>query len=157
MVELVYSVENLVNAGIVCVSLLVLFVIFQHLNISIARSGEAPIRWSWIPFLGFALEMGNRPIELLQESGALIGEIFGLVVAGNRMFIINDPHSYNAVLKPIKELSFVEFHHAVLTNFFGVDMKLFDSGKINEGITRKGFSQHLLRYVCFPHVSLFIH
>eukprot|EP01034_Spumella_vulgaris_P029595 gene29595-36670_t len=48
--------------------------------------------------------MGSRPIELLQESGAMIGDIFGLVVAGNRMFIINDPHSYNVIIKPVKEL-----------------------------------------------------
>ncbi len=117
-----------------------------HANLSIQRKGEPPMRWSWIPVLGYALEMGMRPMELLKESGVQFGEIFGMVVAGNRMFFINDPHCTSLILKPTKDLSFEEFHHSIMINFFGSDKKTMNAHVLNEDLMRKWYSQYLLRY-----------
>ena len=97
-----------------------------HLHLSRRRKHEAPVRWSWLPWLGYALEMGQRPLELLCESAAQCGEIFGLVVAGNRLFIITDPHSHHLIFTKNKDLSWEEFHNTVSTNFFGADPKVLD-------------------------------
>lgn len=132
---------------IVC-SLLVLFCF--HVSMSWQYKGEAQIRWSWLPYLGFALEMGSRPVELLKESGNMFGEIFGLIVAGNRMFFINDPHSASIILKPTKDLSFEEFHHSILVNFFGANQNTVSSHLLNEDLMRKWYSQYLLRYLVCP-------
>ena len=94
-------------------------VVLYHAHLSRRRKGEPPVRWSWLPVLGYALEMGNRPLELLSECADKFGEIFGMVVAGNRMFIISDPHSYHLVFTKNKDLSWEEFHRSVSVNFFG--------------------------------------
>ncbi len=120
-------------------------VVYYHVSLSIQRKGEAPVRWSWLPLLGFAIEMGSRPIELLQESGDMLGEIFGLVVAGNRMIFINDCHSNNVILKPSKDFSWEEFHHSIIINFFGASKKTVNAHLLNEDLMRKWFSQYLLR------------
>mmetsp|Transcript_13490 Transcript_13490/g.22572 ORF Transcript_13490/g.22572 Transcript_13490/m.22572 type:complete len:530 (-) Transcript_13490:396-1985(-) len=90
-----------------------------HLNLSIRREGEPSVIWSWLPVLGGALELGSRPLEYLNECAKQGEGIFGMVIAGNRMFIITDPHSSGIVLRPTKALSWVEFHNTVLINFFG--------------------------------------
>ena len=120
-------------------------VICYHLNLSIQRKGEAPVRWSWIPFLGFALEMGKRPVDLLQECSRMYGEVFGMVVAGNRMFIISDCHSYHVLLRPIRALSVEEFHNSIMMNFFGNQASTISSHMLNEDLMRKWYSQYLLR------------
>jgi hypothetical protein len=76
-----------------------------------------------------------------------MGEVFGIVVAGNRMFFINDCHSFNVILKPIKELSWEEFHHSILIDFFGAQKKTLTKHIVNDDLMRKWFSQYLYRYV----------
>lgn len=100
---------------------------------------------SWLPILGFALEMGVRPIELLSEAAKEYGEIFGLVVAGNRMFFITDPHSHAVIIKPSKDLSWEEFHNGVLENFFGTSKKTLASQAIHDGepLMRSFYSKYL--------------
>ena len=117
-----------------------------HLQLSIAREGEAPVQWSWIPLLGNAIELGSRPLEFLSESSAKHKDIFGMVVAGNRMFIISDPHSSHVILKPTKSFSWEEFHHLILVNFFGKNAHGPGRHDYDEDLMRKWYSTYLLRY-----------
>jgi hypothetical protein len=129
-------------------TLLVGAVFSYHLSLSYQRRGEAPIRWSWLPILGNALDLGVRPLEFLSECAEKHSDIFGMVVAGNRMFIIADVESCNVVLKPPKCLTWEEFHDIVLSNFFGANFS--DSGmsgvhSFDENLMRKWYSNYLLR------------
>ena len=110
---------SLGSAAVVVASVLPVSLFAYHLHLSRRKKGEPPVRWSWLPVLGYALEMGNRPLELLTECAKQYGEIFGLVVAGNRLFIITDPHSYQLIFTKNKDLSSEEFHTSVATNMFG--------------------------------------
>jgi hypothetical protein len=124
---------------------------FYHWRLSSSRTGEAPIRWSPLVYLGWAIEFGKRPIEFLQECQHMYGEVFGLVIAGHRTFFIADPFSSVVVLRPTKNLTSTEFHDSVLINFFGVTQHTID-GQIDENIIRKSYSQYLLGSVisvCF--------
>jgi cytochrome P450 len=114
-----------------------------HLYLSIQRPGEPRIRWSSVPLLGYALELGKRPIDFLQECAALSDGIFGIVIGGKRMFIITDPFSTQTVLKPeTKHLSSAEFHDAVQTNFFGCGGPVIH--ETDNNLARRWYSQYLL-------------
>lgn len=114
-----------------------------HLYLSIPRPGEPPIRWSSVPLLGYALELGKRPIEFLQECAALSDGIFGIVIGGKRMFIITDPFSTQTVLKPeTKHLSSAEFHDAVQINFFNCGGPIIH--ETDNNLARRWYSQYLL-------------
>lgn len=119
-----------------------------HWYLSYQRSGEAPVNWSWIPILGSAIELGTMPLDFLSESADKNKDIFGMVVAGNRMFIISDPHSQHVILRPPKTLSFVEFENMVMHNFFGSDFKragINGVEALDEPLMRKWYSTYLLR------------
>ncbi len=117
-----------------------------HYHLSHQRRGEAPIRWSWIPILGWAIDLGKRPVKLLQECADLYGEIFGIVVGGNRMFFISDVLSTSAILKGPKELSFQEFTDDVMHNVFGCTKDTVKNKftKSFDQDMRKIYSQYLL-------------
>ena len=138
--------RTLGTTGLVITSattLLVGAIYSYHLHLSTKRSGEAPINWSWLPILGDAIELGTRPLEFLAESSAKNEDIFGIVVAGQRMFIISDPHSSHLILKPTKSFSWEEFHQLVLMNFFGAtDMAVVEH---SEQLMRKWYSTYILR------------
>lgn len=85
-----------------------------HTYLSTSFAGEAPVKWSFLPLLGDALNMGDRPLEFLMGCAHQYGEIFGLVVGGNRLFLITDPHSNDLIVKAnAKQLSTHEFHNQV--------------------------------------------
>ena len=118
--------KTLGTAGLVVTSattLVVGAIWAYHLNLSLKRKGEVPIVWSWIPILGSAIEFGSRPSEFQEECAQKNEDIFGIVIAGQRMFIITDPHSGNVVLKPTKDLTWEVFQNAVLADFFGAKGK----------------------------------
>jgi hypothetical protein len=146
--------KNLGTTGLLlttATTLVVGFVSAYHLHLCTKRNGEIPINWSWIPLLGNAIEMGSKPIEFLTEASSKHPDVFGIVVAGQRMFIISDPHSSHLVLKPAKTLSWEVFHNLVLENFFGATNMEEINHKIDEPLMRKLYSTHLLRCVspCF--------
>jgi oxysterol 7-alpha-hydroxylase len=112
-----------------------------HFYLQHQRQGEAPIKKSWIPYLGFALEMGSRPVQLFQSLKKEFGEIFGLVVLGSRMFIITDPHSYPLIISASpKELSSLEFHESILEKFFGVRSMAFTIMDAKPGLSKHLFA-----------------
>jgi hypothetical protein len=119
-----------------------------HWHLSHQRKGEAPIRWSWLPILGWAIDLGKQPIKLLQECAAIYEKegIFGIVVGGNRMFFISDVLSTSTILKGPKELSFQEFTDDILQNFFGCNKDTIKNKftKAYDQDMRKLYSQYLL-------------
>jgi len=119
--------------------------VLYHLKQSIQWPGEAPVRWSWLPFLGFALDLGQKPYELLKESADMFEGIFGIIVGGQRMFFISDCHSSDLILKPCKSLTWKEFHFAVLENVFLVHPSTLSEDVIDEDVIRKSYMQYLLR------------
>ena len=150
--DFVRSLEKSVGSSTLvatsAVSLIVGAVYTYHWHLSYQRAGEVPINWSWIPILGSAIELGTRPLDFLSESAEKNKDIFGMVVAGNRMFLISDPHSQHVVLKPPKSFSFVEFEDMVMHNFFGSDFKkagVHGMETFDEPLMRKWYSTYLLR------------
>lgn len=134
------------------VTLIVGAVYSYHWYLSHQRHGEVPIQWSWIPLLGDAIELGTRPLDFLSERAKTNKDIFGMVVAGNRMFLISDPHSQHIVLKHTKSFSFEAFQNLIMENFFGSDFKkagVHGLSDFDEDLMRKWFSTYLLRSALF--------
>ena len=147
------NVSGAKNAGIVAVVASIgvyLGATIYHRYLTFKRKGECLIEGATetkspgglIPLLGHAVMMGEDPIGLLQSMKEKTSKegIFGMLLLGNRTFIITDPHSYHLILKPSKVLSFKEFHNTIMTNFFGVS---FHSG-YDDNLMRKYFSNYLL-------------
>ena len=117
-----------------------------HVYLSTSFSGEAPVKFSWLPLLGDALNMGDKPLDFLMGCAKQYGEIFGLVVGGNRLFLITDPHSNDIIIKADpKELSTHEFHNTVLRNFFGLSETTLSThvGGMDDNLMRSWYSKYL--------------
>ena len=64
-------------------------------------SGEPPVVWSWIPFLGSAIAFGKAPLAWLRQSAAdLQSDVFVAIIAGERTTFATDP-----VLTPCQRLA----------------------------------------------------
>jgi cholesterol 7alpha-monooxygenase len=110
-----------------------------HLYLQKQKNGEPPIKKSWLPLIGMALEMGSKPIQMFQRLKAEFGDVFGMIALGNRMFIITDPHSYHLILNANpKELSVQEFFDCIETKFFGLSEHPFENNA-----ARVGYSKYL--------------
>ena len=118
-----------------------------HTYLSYQRSEEPPIIWSWIPYLGNAMDIGTKPIEFLQNCSKKQKDIIGLVVAGHRMFFITDPHSSNIIFKPSKFFSWEEFHNLVIVNFFGATKFAENTHPFDDDLMRKWFSTYIFRFI----------
>jgi hypothetical protein len=120
-----------------------------HYYLSYTRRGEVPISWSWVPILGNAIEFGEKPIEfMLKKSKQIKDEIFGIVLAGERIFFINDSDSYSAIFKSDKtQFSFDVFADQVTVNVFGVTPSAcIHANDANLNIeARQGYQKHLLQ------------
>lgn len=153
------SKTKVIGGGLSCFTIGgLVYVCVKHYYLCQSRKGEPPIRWSWIPLIGFALEMGKRPLQLIEEGRDLYGEIFGMVVLGNRMFIITDPLAYSTILRPSSDLSTKEFHRTVLQLFFG---ETHDKNKtkcqvdsMNDDLMRAWFIKYLYSEKGFMNLSL---
>ena len=95
-----------------------------HWYLSCQFADEPKVNWSWIPFLGNASEFGQYPIKfMLDLCKSTTDEIFGVILAGERIFFISDPNSYNFIIKSDKsKLSFDVFTRQVILNAFGVNL-----------------------------------
>lgn len=80
-----------------------------HIYLLYQFPGEVKFAFSWVPILGHALEFGTNPIGAIKRiSEGKDGnrkEIVGLVLAGKRIHLINDPSSFKVVFKSKKEVS----------------------------------------------------
>jgi cytochrome P450 len=70
------------------------------------RPGEPPLVPTRLPFLGHALAYGRDPGALFRACQRTHGDIFTLLIAGQRMHFVLDPHCWADVLKAADVLSF---------------------------------------------------
>lgn len=99
------------------------------------RPGEAPLVRAPLPFLGHALAVGRDLRALLRDCQRAHGDVFTLLVAGQRMTFVLDPFSYPHVLKAQDDLSFHELAEQFGRRAFGylpfersgLDRETFDS------------------------------
>jgi cytochrome P450 len=136
------------NGGYVQVSVLALmgmavttFVALSayHIYQQYQRCGEPPMKKSWIPFLGLASTIDSEPIKLFRRLQKEMGEVFGFVLMGNRMFIITDPHSYPLILNASpKDLSPDDMFENIENKFLGITNHAFE-----HNYARAHFSKYL--------------
>lgn len=104
------------------------------------------MRWSWIPWVGYAIEMGKNPTQLLQESAKMFSRegVFGLIIGGNRFFIITENHNSNVIFRSSKSLGHYELHSAIMDSCFNIKPDVYHA--LDDNYTRKLFTTHLFRY-----------
>lgn len=73
-----------------------------HYYLLMQRQNEVKIHNTMIPILGNAIEFGKNPIKFILDISKKYKEIFGVLLAGERIFFINDLDSYNAIFKSDK-------------------------------------------------------
>lgn len=107
------------------------------------RKGEAPVDWSWLPLLGHALEMGKRPTELMKKCAQKYGEIFGLVMLGNRMFFLTEPINTSVLFRASKDFSVDEFFEVVMVNFFNFNRNALHQHLVSDDDIRRMYNKFL--------------
>lgn len=83
------------------------------------RPGEPPLVPARLPFLGHALAYGRNPGALFRACQKTHGDVFTLLIAGQRMHFVLDPHCYADVLKASDQLSFGPITEVYSTRAFG--------------------------------------
>ena len=75
------------NVGLLIVALVVVYVgvlSWQHRR----YGSEPPVLFSWMPYLGSALDLDKDPISFLQEQRNKLGDVFVAYIAGQRMVFV---------------------------------------------------------------------
>lgn len=85
------------------------------------RAGEPPLVRPRLPFLGHALAMGRDLVAMLRECQREHGDVFTLLVAGQRMTCILDPADFLPVLKAQDTLTFHEIGETFGSRVFGYE------------------------------------
>lgn len=83
------------------------------------RPGEPPVIRGAVPFLGSALPFGRDAPTFLATCQARSGDVFTILVAGQRMTFVLCAHSHPAILKLQGDLSFTELAHDIAARAFG--------------------------------------
>lgn len=120
-------------------------VLAYHAYMLMRFPGEAKVRWSWLPILGCAIELGERPVEFLRELSQNGEELVGVLIAGQRIFFVMDPFSAPVVFKNNEDYGQEEFHNQVLGGFFGVSDLTIKN--LDGDMMRKWYVHYLLGYV----------
>ncbi|RYH21284.1 hypothetical protein EON65_21040 [archaeon] len=121
-------------------------VFLYHFYLQLQLPGEVKVLWSWIPLLGHALELGQRPIEFLCDLAACGEDVVGVVIGGKRMFFVLDIFAAPIVFKTNSDYSHLDFHNLVLLNYFGVSPATVKNHVWDDDLMRKWFTQYLIRY-----------
>ncbi|XP_066484353.1 7-alpha-hydroxycholest-4-en-3-one 12-alpha-hydroxylase-like [Tiliqua scincoides] len=84
------------------------------------RLKEPPLDKGFIPWLGHALHFRKNPVEFLERMQKKHGNIFTVLLGGNYLHVVMDPHTYGTVIKESKDkLDFDTFASMVVLNAFG--------------------------------------
>lgn len=126
----------------------VLYFVYQQYQLTSQRKGEPAVFAGPLPYLGFALELSKRPVDLFQSLANKTKDILGIVIAGQRMFILHDAHATSQLIKVQKGLSIAEFHDTVSYNLFDYSQEVIHSPHLNSDLVRKFYSQYLLNDKC---------
>ncbi|XP_060639456.2 7-alpha-hydroxycholest-4-en-3-one 12-alpha-hydroxylase-like [Anolis sagrei] len=85
------------------------------------RPKEPPLDKGFIPWLGYAIQFKKTPAEFLEKMRKKHGDIFTVLVGGNYINFVSDPHTYEPLMKEPKEkLDFEQFSAMVVHNVFGI-------------------------------------
>ena len=80
---------------------------------------EPPLRFSWVPLLGSAIELGGDALGFFRRC-ARYGEVVKAHVAGRTMYLVTNPTMYAQVFKRPRELSFKAVGDEVMRGAFQV-------------------------------------
>ncbi|XP_060103979.1 7-alpha-hydroxycholest-4-en-3-one 12-alpha-hydroxylase-like [Heteronotia binoei] len=84
------------------------------------RPNEPPLDKGLIPWLGHGISFKKNPAEFLEKMQKKHGDIFTVLVGGNYLNFMMDPHTYGTVIKESKDkLDFDAFASTVVYNVFG--------------------------------------
>ncbi|XP_067410368.1 prostacyclin synthase [Emydura macquarii macquarii] len=88
---------------------------------------EPPLDKGIIPWLGHAVEFGKDAASFLSKMKQKHGDIFTIQVAGKRITILLDPHSYDSVLwESSCKLDFSKFARLLMDRMFDVKLPDYD-------------------------------
>ncbi|XP_054847784.1 7-alpha-hydroxycholest-4-en-3-one 12-alpha-hydroxylase-like [Eublepharis macularius] len=101
------------------------------------RPKEAPLDKGLIPWLGHGLSFKKNPVEFLEKMKKKHGDIFTVLVGGNYLNFVMDPHTYGTIIKESKDkLDFDTFASTVVFNVFGFHLSE-SHHKIKETVSKK--------------------
>ena len=83
------------------------------------RAGEPPLVRGWLPFLGCALAFGRDAPAFLERCRARYGDVFTLVIGGQRMTFLLDARDFGTLIREPKRLSFYEIKCEIGSAAFG--------------------------------------
>ncbi|XP_054847748.1 7-alpha-hydroxycholest-4-en-3-one 12-alpha-hydroxylase-like [Eublepharis macularius] len=101
------------------------------------RHKEPPLDKGLIPWLGHGLSFKKNPVEFLEKMQKKHGDIFTVLVGGNYLNIVMDPHTYRTIIKESKDkLDYDTFASTVVFNVFGFHLSE-SHHKIKEIVSKK--------------------
>nr|XP_020671400.1 7-alpha-hydroxycholest-4-en-3-one 12-alpha-hydroxylase-like [Pogona vitticeps] len=84
------------------------------------RPREPPLDKGFIPWLGYAINFKKDPVQFLQRMRKKHGDVFTVLVGGNYLHFVMDPHTYRHIVKePKNKLDFYMFASVIVFNAFG--------------------------------------
>ncbi|XP_005927549.1 prostacyclin synthase isoform X2 [Haplochromis burtoni] len=101
------------------------------------RRNEPPLDEGWIPWLGHAIEFGKDAAKFLARMKEKHGDIFTVRVAGLRVTVLLDPHSFDSVLNDRDSFDFTRIRSQVIQKVFSLQPT-----NIEPTLERKWMEQH---------------
>ncbi|CAI5687416.1 unnamed protein product [Oreochromis niloticus] len=86
------------------------------------RRNEPPLDKGWIPWLGHAIEFGKDAAKFLARMKEKHGDIFTVRVAGLRVTVLLDPHSFDSVLNDRDSFDFTRIRNQVIQKVFSLQL-----------------------------------
>ena len=104
------------------------------------RPREPPLCRPRVPFLGDALRFGRDAGAFLAAERARHGDVFTVLIAGQRMTFVLDPHDAPQVLKQTEALRFHDLADKILVHAFGMDPAVV--ARSDAAVLHSLFGQH---------------
>ncbi|KAF7245753.1 7-alpha-hydroxycholest-4-en-3-one 12-alpha-hydroxylase [Varanus komodoensis] len=83
------------------------------------KAKEPPLDKGFIPWLGHAVSFKKNPLEFLRRMQKKHGDIFTVLVGGNYLHFLMDPHTYRSIIKESEDkLDFYTFASVIVFNAF---------------------------------------
>ncbi|XP_063159360.1 5-beta-cholestane-3-alpha,7-alpha-diol 12-alpha-hydroxylase-like [Candoia aspera] len=103
------------------------------------KSKEPPLDKGLIPWLGHGISFGKNPLQFLEKMMKKHGDIFTMLVGGNYLHVVMDPHTYEFIVKKSKnKLNFSAFASNIVINVFS-----FQPTETHHKIVEAGSKQYL--------------
>ncbi|XP_054847746.1 7-alpha-hydroxycholest-4-en-3-one 12-alpha-hydroxylase-like [Eublepharis macularius] len=101
------------------------------------RHKEPPLDKGLIPWLGHGLNFKKNTVEFLEKMQKKHGDIFTVLVGGNYLNFVMNPHTYGTIIKKSKDrLDFNTFGSTIVFNVFGFHPRK-SYHKVKETINKK--------------------